>query len=298
VQRPGLWIMTGLLLAVAGAILGMSTPWLSAHPDWVQARKIFQTLAFTALLAVLLGLVLAGIAFAVYRKREALRAGTGLLARWRVGMTDWAAFRRRDAARGTLFHSLRNRLRLPPELPPEGMEIRVGTDALLIGDACYGLGYFASRGKLVDVALVEGEPAMIEFVTHQQGKNHSRLALFRVPVPGSARAEAQTLLAHFAGAIDPKRRDFARTRFAPHFQAATGDAGEAEAARAEDSSRNWRGIGLGLLLTGLVMLGVSAWIGSPPNGRLSGLRLFTIAGGLVAAAGVIALLVSALRRRS
>lgn len=297
-QQPGRWIIVGLLLAAAGFALAWSGLWLTrGMPVWEDKLRVLQAISSIGAIATLGGLILAGIAFAVWRKREALRAGTGVLARWRVGMLDWAAFRRRDAARGDLFHSLRNRLRLPAELPPEGLEIRVGGDALLVGDGCYGLGYFASRGKLVDVAAVDGQPEMLEFVTHQQGRNHSRLAIFRVPVPAGARDAVRTLLDHFAGTIDPRRRDSARIRFAPHFQAATGDAGEVEAARAEDWRRHWRSLGFGLLVTGAVMLGVAAWIAQGPVSNTGGFRLFTTGGGLVAAAGVIALLIASRWRR-
>ncbi|HTU11986.1 MAG TPA: hypothetical protein VMG08_13935 [Allosphingosinicella sp.] len=297
-NRPGLWIVIGLLATAAGLALGWSGLRLaSGLPVWEANMRAWQTISFLGFLATLGGLVLAGIAYAVLRKRNALRSGTGLLASWRVGMLDWATFRRRDTARDGLFHSLRNRLRLPAALPPEGMEIRIGTDAMLIGDACYGLGYFASRGKLVDIALVEGQPAMLEFVTFQQGKGHSRLAVFRIPSPEGARAEAREVLDHFNATIDPRRRESVRSHYAPHYRAAGGDAGEAEAARTEDRLRGLRAFGFAGLLCGGIMLAIILTRTPGPYVDLDGIRMLTIGGIVAVVAGLGALLVAILARR-
>jgi hypothetical protein len=298
VRRPGLWIIVGLLLAAAGMAFASYGLRLGMHLQiWDPTRKTSEAVMGIGLGAALGGLVLAAIAWVVYRKREELRSGTGILARWRVGMLEWETFRRRDAARGGLFHSLRNRLRLPADLPPEGIEIRIGQNAMLVGDACYGLGYFASRGKLVDVARVDGQPAMLEFTTHQQGRNSSRLAVFRVPVPDGARIEAQAVLDHFDRAIDPERRDSLRSHYAPHFQAASGDAGEAEAARAEDRRRNWGAWGFSFLVVGGIILAILRWKAPGPNADLAAIRFLTIGGGILVAAGLLALAVSVLSRR-
>jgi hypothetical protein len=298
VRRPVLWTIVGLLLVVAGfsaATYGIGLTYrLRIWDNPYRAAEAFTAISMVLTLG---GLVLAAIAFVVYRKREELRAGTGIVARWRVGMLEWAAFRHRDAARSGLFHSLRNRLRLPADLPPEGLEIRIGQNAMLVGDACYGLGYFASRGKLVDVARVEGQPAMLEFTTHQQGRNSSRLAIFRVPVPEGARAGAQVVLDHFDRAIDPDRRDSIRSHYAPHFQAATGDAGEAEAARAEDRRRNWGAWGFSFLIGGGLLLAILRWNTPGPNADQTAIQILTIGGGVLAAAGLLALVVSVLTRR-
>jgi len=298
VRRPGLWIIVGLLLAAAGIALSWSgLSLIRGLAVWEDARRTYQTISFIGLVATVGGLVFAAIAWVVHRKRSQLMSGTGVLARWRVGMLDWLAFRRRDAGRDGLFHSLRNRLRLPAELPPEGLEVRIGADAMLVGQACYGLGYFASRGKLVDVSLIDGQPEMLEFTTHQQGKNQSRLVVFRVPVPASARGEAQAVLDHFGRSIDPKRRDGARNHFAPHFQVATGDAGEAEAARAEDRSRSWRAWGAALLFVGGIILGIVLFTAQEPNADPDGVRMLTLGGAVAAAAGLFALAMSLLSRR-
>ena len=297
-RRPGLWAIIGLALAVAGLVVA----WLRLQanrgmPAWQPGSRASQSILQIGLALLIGGLVLAGIACLVLRKRNQLARGEGVIAHWRVGLLDWDSFQRRDAARDVLFRSLRNRLRLPAELPPEGMEIRVGADALLVGDGCYGLGYFASRGKLVDVGLVEGRPAMLEFTTLQTGKNSSRIVVFRVPVPATARAGAQAVLDHFSDTIDQRRRARARSRFANHFQAATGDAGEAEAARAADQNRNWRAIGLACLAVGGAMLGITWVTGQRPAADPAAIGPFTIAGGAVFIAGLLALAWSVLGRR-
>jgi hypothetical protein len=297
-RRPGFWAVIGLALAVAGIV----TAWLSFQavrglqlrdPDY----KLLQAILPVGLGIIVGGLILTAIAFVVQRKRSQLERGDRLVAHWRIGPLDWDAFRRRDAARDGLFPSLRNRLRLPAALPPEGMEIRIGEDAMLVGDGCYGLGYFASRGKLVDVALFEGRPAMLEFTTHQTGRNYSKLVVFRLPVTDMVRTGAQAVLDHFNRTIDPRRRDSAHSHFAPHFRAATGDAGEAEAARADNRSRNWRATGFSLLLVGSLILAIRFLREPGPNADLTGILILTIGGGAAVLAGLLALAWSILGRR-
>jgi hypothetical protein len=256
-----------------------------------------QFLPFIGFGAVAGGLALAAIAHIVCRKRDALLGGVGVVGRWRVGPPEWAAFRRRDAARDGLFHSLRNRLPLPAELPPEGLEIRIGTDAMLVGDACYGLGSFVSRGNLIDVARADGSPAMLEFTTLRQSAQQERLKVFRVPIADSARAEGQAVLDHFDGTMNPRGRESMRKYFGPHFQAASGDAGEAEAARATDRRRRLRSLGFTLLLVGGLALGTCLSTTPGPNGDPVFAAIFTIASAAIMAAGLIALAMSGLSRR-
>lgn len=296
-RRPGLWIAIGLTLAVVGLLvawygleLGRGLP---VRDPGSKAIRGIPPVGFGLTLG---GLVLAAIAFAVDRKRAELTRGDRLVGHWRVGLLDWDGFRRRDAGRDGLFSSLRNRLRLPAELPPEGMEIRIGPDAMLVGDGCYGLGYFASRGKLVEVALLEGRPAMLEFTTHQPGKN-SRIAVFRVPVPDMARDQARAVVDHFGRTIDPARRDTIRGHFANHFQAATGDAGEAEVARARERNRTWTGAGIALFLVGGLILFISRIKTPGPNADQTGIMVLTIGGGIAAVVGLACLAIAMLGRR-
>lgn len=297
-RRSGLWIIAGLLLSAAGGVLGWAGLWLTRGvPVWEDRLRTYQTLSFSGFLAIFGGLVLAAIAFAVHRKRRQLEAGTGVLARWRVAARDLEAFHRADVARDGLFRSLRNRLRLPVEPPPEGLEISIGTDAMLVGDGCYGLGYFASRGKLVDAALVEGQPAMLEFTTSQQSENSSRLAVFRIPVPDDARDRARAALDHFEKTIDPRRRERVRKHYAPHYRAATGDPGEARLARAENRRRNWRATGAACLIVGGLILAI-LWSRTPgPNADPGAIRLLAIGAAIAVAAGLVALALSFRGRR-
>lgn len=297
-RRPGFWAVIGLALAVAGVFIAWSGLHLTrGMAVWESGYRLRQSILPTGLGLMVGGLILAAIALVVQRKYAELERGERLVARWRVGLLDWDAFRRRDAARDGLFPSLRNRLRLPAALPPEGMEIRIGPDAMLVGGGCYGLGYFASRGKLVDVALVAGKPAMLEFTTQQTGKNSSRIVVFRVPVPDTARAGAQAVVDHFAGTIDPRRRAGALRHYALHFQAATGDAGEADAARASNRNRNWGATGFALLVVGGLIFALT--VGKTPGSNVDPamLQLVTIASGIAALVGLVALAWSILNRR-
>lgn len=297
-RRPGFWTVIGLALAVAGfALFWFGLELSRGVPVWDPAARSLRSIPPAGLGLLVGGLILAAIALVVRHKYAELERGDRLIAQWRVGLLDWDAFRRRDAARDGLFPSLRNRLRLPSELPPEGMAIRIGPDAMLVGDGCYGLGYFASRGKLVDVALVGGKPAMLEFTTQQTGKNSSRIVVFRVPVPEMARAGAQAVVDHFAGTIDPRRRAGALRHYALHFQAATGDAGEAEAARASNRNRNWGATGFALLVVGGTIFGLTVGKTPGPNVSPVVLPLLATGAGIAAIAGLVALAWSVVNRR-
>jgi hypothetical protein len=298
VRRSGLWIIAGLLLSATGIVLF----WVGLFaakglPLWDNSRKFWGAMTGLGPGLVIGGLILAAIAFAVHRKRRELEAGTGVIARWRVTARELEAFHRADVARDALFRSLRNRLRLPVEPPPEGLEIRIGTDAILAGDGCYGLSYFAAKGRLVDVALVDGQPAMLEFTTSRYGDGASWLVVFRLPVPEAARGEVQAVLDHFEKALNPARRERVRGVYATHYQAATGDPGKARTARARERRRTWRATGFACLVMGGLILVIVLNKTPGPYADPAKLRLFIIGGGATVAAGLAALALSFIGRR-
>lgn len=299
-KRPGIWIVVGLLLTAVGlAVLWYSLEASLTAPRWEPPHRTWQLAKGAGLVLSVAGPMLAIRAWLVHRRRSELREDIGILARWRVGLPDWAAFRRRDAARDDLFHSLRNRLRLPDELPPEGMDLRVGVDAMLIGDVCYGLGvgWQPAGSRLIEVGWVEGAPGMLEFVGYIYRRGGSKLTVARVPVPDHARAEAQRPLDHFEQMLDPRRRERIRESFEFHFQAAEGDAGDAEIARGGERSRSSLFTGASLFLTGALILGVALTRDAGPYTDATAVDIAVMAGGAAIVAGLVALAVSVLSRR-
>jgi len=299
-KRPGTWIIVGLLLTAVGfaALWYSLEASLSARP-WEPPDRTWQFVRGAGMALSVAGPILAIRAWLVHRRRAELRDDIGILARWRVSMLDWAAFRRRDAARDGLIHSLRNRLRLPDELPPEGIDVRVGADAMLIGDVCHGLGvgWQPAGSRLIEVAWVEGTPGMLEFVGYIYRRGGSKLTAARMPVPDQARAEAQRLLDHFQETLDPSRRERIRESFVFHFQAAEGDAGDAEIARGRERSRSSLFMGASLLLTGAIVLGVALTRDAGPYTDATAVDIAVMAGGAAVVAGLVALAVSVLSRR-
>lgn len=299
-KRPGTWIVVGLLLTAAGlAALWYALEASLTAPRWEPPGRTWQLAKGAGMVLSIAGPMLAIRAWLVFRKRAALRDDLGILARWRVGMLDWAAFRRRDAARDSLFHSLRNRLRLPDEVPPEGVDVRVGEDAMLIGDVCYGLGigWQPAGSRLIEVAWVDGAPGMLEFVGYIYRKGGSKLTTARIPVPDQARGEAQRLLDHFQQTLDPARRERMRNSFEFHFQAAEGDAGEAEIARSGERSRFWLFMGASLLFVGGMILSVALTREAGPYTDAAAVDIAVMAAGAAVVAGLVALAVSVLSRR-
>ena len=100
-RRPGLWIVIGLALALAGLVVA----WLGLQagrgmPAWQPGSRGSQSILQIGLALLIGGLILAGIACLVLRKRNQLERGEGVIAQWRIGLLDWDSFQRRDAARG------------------------------------------------------------------------------------------------------------------------------------------------------------------------------------------------------
>jgi hypothetical protein len=272
-KRPGIMIVAGLLLTAAG----LAAFWYAFEasltaPRWEPPSRTWQLAKGAGMVLSIVGPMLAIRAWLVFRKRAELRDG--------------------------LFHSLRNRLRLPDELPPEGIEVRVGTNAMLIGDVCYGLGigWQPAGSRLIEVGWVEGAPGMLEFVGFVHRKGGSKLTVARVPVPDGARAEAQRLLDHFQQTLDPARRERIRARFEFHFQAAEGDAGDAESARGGERSRSWLWMGASLVVTGAMILVVVLTREAGPYTDPAAADIAVIAGGAAVVAGLIALTVSVFSR--
>src|SRR5258705_946981 len=142
-----------------------------------------------------------------------------VVACWQVSPDDVERFRAIDAARRTRLWSLKNRLKLPKVVPPEGIPVVVGETSLAVGDQLYefGVSQFETLGE---VSWREGNPGFIELSSELDLSKGSTVVAVRLPVPEAARSEAARAFAHLRSKIDPRNRAEIYGKFGTHFQAA------------------------------------------------------------------------------
>ena len=141
--------------------------------------------------------VLAGIVMLIFAWRGSSRrayaqalAAPDAIARWQVYPSDMEAFRTVDAARAGRLWSLKNSLKLPGSVPPEGFPVIVGRESLLVANKLYrnGIKHYGPPG---DVSWHEGEPGFIEITSELPTTKTPRVVVLRIPVP-TAEAEDGT----------------------------------------------------------------------------------------------------------
>jgi len=140
------------------------------------------------------------------------------IARWHVSQQEFERFRALDAARGGRLLSLKNRLKLPPTVPPEGISVVVGDKSLAVGDRLWRFKTWQFH-ELGDVSWYEGDPGFFELSSELQLAKGSTAQAVRVPVPVAARTEAAPAFAHLRAIAEPHRDEMHR-KFGFHFYAA------------------------------------------------------------------------------
>ena len=177
------------LIALPGAVL---IPDHSIPTAWHTAPFI----------AGLMSLLLGG-AFALHqhldmRAHERLLRGEGLIARWRIDPLAWQAFlglnRQASAEQGALA----NQLTLVKEAPPEGIEIIVAQDGVLVGGDFQPVPFRGTPRVENASRLRNDQSACIELNLFYPAVRYTptRLAL-RFPIPVGAEDLAAKLVAHY-----------------------------------------------------------------------------------------------------
>ena len=130
-----------------------------------------------------------------------------------------AAFRKIDAARAGRLWSLKNFLKFPDPVPPEGFPIVIGEKSLLFADRLYqhGLAEFGDAGE---VSLQEGHPGFLEISTYLETTKAPLINVLRIPVPAAASEPAARAFAHLQNQVTPYSRKRLRSTFGAHFEAA------------------------------------------------------------------------------
>jgi hypothetical protein len=181
-----------------------------------------EPLVYAGILVALVALTMLIVTWRASRHRAYARAvqSGDAIARWQVYPSDMAAFRIVDKARAGRLWSLKNTLRFPEPVPPEGFPIVIGETSLLFGDKLYqhGLKSFGDPGE---VLLQEGTPGFLEMSCYltTATKVVPRIVVLRIPVPAAVHEEAVRAYAHLVGQVKPYHRAQLHSRFASHFEA-------------------------------------------------------------------------------
>lgn len=195
----------------AGAIvLGTAAAWagIQRHEavgkDWVSGVMIATGLAIVFVMLVLLVRALFHI-----RGMAKLQAGIGRVTQWHVGAADWDKFRAAETGRVASNPTfLGNDLWIRKQTPPEGVDVIVGENALIVDGSYHvlrlnGVPELRNIGWLDHSATAGRPPDCIEFLlAYPRGKYGGvQHACLRVPVPTMARAQGRLAYAQFAPAI-------------------------------------------------------------------------------------------------
>lgn len=178
-------------------------------------------LVFAGIGVALVSLVMLILSWRASRRRAYAAAvqSTDSVARWQVYPSDMAAFRQVDEARSGRLWSLKNSLKLPDPVPPEGFPIVVGETSLLFGDKLYQYG-LKEFGEAGEVHLQEGQPGFLEISYYLETTKAPLIVVLRIPVPAAAREEAARAFEHLRSQITPYSRERLRRTFHNHFEAA------------------------------------------------------------------------------
>jgi hypothetical protein len=149
------------------------------------------------------------------RLRRALDRGEGVLARWHFAAAEWQAFLALDRERNERGDRLRNEFSPRAEIPVEGVQVRVGEDAVEIDGSLHALPRRDPQVTRAEFDESRVRPSVIEFdlsyagdgVSESGDPNGPRETLLRFPVPAGQKLQAQGIIWHFLRK-GPGRPDF------------------------------------------------------------------------------------------
>ena len=202
IANPGRSVAIAVGILVVGAVAvgaGTLMMYAAGHETMTSAALIG-----TGMLLTIFGLfATVNFAWAV-RRVSAIRRGEGEIARWTVPPETLAKFRVQEASReGTAP----NEFSLPKRLPPDGLEIVVARDAVVVGGAFFGLGKSGLAG-FTSIALVPGDPAALAWgtrLTYATGGTVTVIrkvrGALRVPVARASLDAAAKVVAHYEAVL-------------------------------------------------------------------------------------------------
>lgn len=202
-RRPALkaciWLVSGLI--------GVGLLWLANNLSG-DTSKVVTGVCFCVGIAVVVVspfLLIQSILAAIGTQR--LLAGHGVIAQWHVPNSTWEQFAKLDAERNRQSSLLVNDFHLRANPSPDGAEVIVGRRQLIVDGSYHVLrprGIPELRG--VRWLGAPADPECLEFdISYPRKYGSTRLCL-RVPVPFTARDQANRTYYHFQSII-PQRHD-------------------------------------------------------------------------------------------
>lgn len=204
-RNPRLW--RNLSLAVlASAPLGLALPWLL--PADIGGDGLRGGLFCYGLMALVFGGYATVSLHRDQRAKDALARGEDVIARWRLSPEEWRAFLALDGRQQQAGAGPYNELTPRDDIPPEGVEVIVGRDAVQVDGSIHRIPQHGAP-EVLSAELQDndgvGAPATIELQLKYpgggttssgapRGPTYTRL---RFPLPGPAWREGRRVVAHF-----------------------------------------------------------------------------------------------------
>jgi hypothetical protein len=166
-----------------GIVSVLAAVWFTGRNRPGNLEVILGVLGFKVMIV---GVVLAIVSHVrVVRRYDRLRRGTGVLARWRIEGARWRLFLDAVPALAQTPPSLPNELKLPAEIPAEGIEVIISADAFCVGPE------FELLEKNAVVRLID--PVLEIQQRVPAGRYSTRLVAYRLPAPENAEADVKRL---------------------------------------------------------------------------------------------------------
>ena len=264
------------LAFTAGGIVAAIAPWVL--PAAVAGDTARGVLFVSGVMALLFGGWAAYFRHRDVRALEGLTRGEEIIARWRVDPVTWRAFVKDVGKLGPLYETVSP----GDSVPDGGIEVIVGENAVQVGDGIVALPRHSTpevTGAALHTSEVSWRPSFVELGLYYPGGGSGASGVpragvrtvLRFPVAPDALADAQRVVAHYAGTRPG----------APTFFHGRGDGSDPEDVSrcyrcghethafvshcprcgATMQSRRWsRRFGAVLVLCGLIITGLMGWV--------------------------------------
>jgi hypothetical protein len=191
-------------VALAIAAGGLAAIVAAARLPAVSEGPWHVALMVVGVTALPFGGVWALMAWVVARTEAALRRGDGVMARWRIDAAAWPGFHVLEKWMASAPNAWPNEFSLPEKAAKKGLEVIVGQEGVLIGDAVFRL----PRRSVPEVTFAglrrePDTPVCVELCLYYPptpnrfGTSPARRTVLRFPVAPAAEHEAARLVTYY-----------------------------------------------------------------------------------------------------